>query len=168
MTTINAGDILTIGCAFFFAVQFVVLERQAPRLDPWNYTIVQLVTVGVLGGIFSVLYEGDGFRTISSVKIVLQLLFLSILSTGFAFACQTYVQSKIKAVTVSILCCAESLFAVVFSIMAGYEKISISLVLGSMVLLASMVSASVGNTKNSLPDSKQKGERNRAKANGGR
>lgn len=154
MTTINLGDILTIGCALFFAIQFIVLERQAPRLNPWNYTIVQLLTVGVLGGIFSVLYEGAGFCTIASAKILLQLLFLSILSTGFAFACQTYVQSKIRAVVVSILCCAESLFAVVFSILAGYEKISVSLILGSLVLLASMVSASVGNTRNSLPELK--------------
>lgn len=147
---INLGDVLTIACALAFAIQFIVLEKYAPRLNPWNYTFVQLIAVSGISILCSVFIEWDSYKQIDMVVMIVGVLLLGVFSTGFAYLAQTIVQAKIKATTVSIIACSESIFAMIFALIFGYEMFSYFLVIGALVILISMISSTLGSKKDSL------------------
>ena len=145
----NQGDLLTIGAAFAFAVQFVFLERYSVRLNTWNYTSVMLLSVSVLSFIVSLSLEMDFYRSFSlSTTNLWKILFLAAFSTAYAYWVQTYVQSKLSAATVSIVACLESVFAVIFSIAFGYESASTALIVGSLLIFISLLSSVAFTGKN--------------------
>jgi len=138
----NLGDLLTILCALVFAAQFIVLEKYSPNLNSINYAIIQLIFVSAVSLILSLIFESSGYAAITlTPAIVLKVIFLGLFSTGYAYLIQTIVQTKLFAVTVSMVSCLESVFAVVFSIIFAYDNLTLSLVVGSLIILASMLSA---------------------------
>ncbi|MCL2672039.1 MAG: DMT family transporter [Clostridiales bacterium] len=141
---LNLGDILVIFCALVFAVQFLILEKHAPTLHTLHYVIAQLATVAAVAVVASLLFEMPAYARLRlDLAIILKLLFLGLLSTGYAYIVQTFVQTKLPATTVSLLSCLESVFAVIFSLLFGYEAFSLHLVVGALVIAAAMVSALV-------------------------
>ena len=138
----NLGDLLTIFCALVFAAQFIVLEKYSPNLNSLNYAVMQLIFVSVISVGLSLVFESSRYSAIIlTPAIILKIIFLGLFSTGYAYLVQTFVQTKLSAVTVSMVSCLESVFAVVFSIIFAYDKLSVSLIVGSLIILASMLSA---------------------------
>jgi len=146
--SINIGDILTVLCALAFAIQFVLLEKYAPSLNPINFTIIQLLTVAGVSIILSLLTETNFYISIQWGKVLLSLIFLGVFSTGLAYYIQTVVQTKISANTVSVVSCMESVFAIIFSILLKYDVFSMSLLVGSLIIIVSMIISSISNQEN--------------------
>ena len=142
MATVNIGDIFTILCAVAFAVQFILIEKHVPTLSPVNYTIVQLLTVAVLAFFISLFIEAkDYINIVWTYSAVLKIVWLGVLSTGYAYIMQTLVQTKVNAATVSIIACLESVFAMSFSLIFGYENFSSNLMIGFVLIMIAMVSS---------------------------
>ena len=143
--TFNIGDLLTTFCALSFAIQFILLEKYSPSLNPVNFTIVQLATVAIISSVISFLLERDSFSMIKADKYLLMIVFLGLFETGISFLIQTYVQSQITANVVALVSCMESVFAMGFSLVFGYDILSMTLILGSILIIASMVISSISN-----------------------
>jgi drug/metabolite transporter (DMT)-like permease len=140
--SMNTGDLLTILGAASFAVQFVLLEKYAPRFNPLNYTITQLAAVACLAFAGSVIFENAAYQSISiNLPMVMKVFYLAFLATGFAYIVQTTVQTKLPSTTVSLIACLESVFAVCFSVMFNYDSFTVNLAVGAVIMIVSMASA---------------------------
>ena len=136
-TAFNMGAFFSLVSGVFFAVHFLATERLASRSDPLNSAVSQLATVAVWAILFSALFERDkiDFATIATPRSALEFLYLGAISTGFAYWSQVLAQSKLESTVISVVACLESIFAVVFSIIFGYETISVGIVVGSLIVL---------------------------------
>ncbi|GHT06939.1 permease [Bacteroidia bacterium] len=148
--TINIGDFLTILCAITFAAHFILLEKflTNSNIDFFNFTSIQLLVVAILSCITAFSFEAIEFHNlILDAKVLWLFLFLGIVCTAFSYFIQTVAQSKLTANTVSVVSCSESVFAVIFGIYFGYDQFSLSLIVGTLIIVVSMVLISISNEK---------------------
>jgi drug/metabolite transporter (DMT)-like permease len=148
--TINIGDFLTILCAIVFAGHFILLEKYLTNtdIDFFNFTNVQLLVVAVLSFALSFGLEPLEFYKLElDTTIIWLFLFLGVICTAFSYYIQAVAQSKLSANTVSVVSCSESVFAVIFGICFGYDTMSFSLIVGTIIIVFSMVLTSVSNEK---------------------
>jgi drug/metabolite transporter (DMT)-like permease len=141
--TYTIGDFLTTLCAVAFAVQFILLEKYAVRLPPVNFTIIQLATVAMISLIISICFESDRYAVLKIDQYLAMIVFLGLLLTGVSGLIQTYVQSKISANVVAVVSCTESVFALIFSLIFGYDALSMTLFIGSALIVAAMMLSSM-------------------------
>ncbi|MDR1604786.1 MAG: DMT family transporter [Gracilibacteraceae bacterium] len=142
--TLNLGDALTVAGALFFALHLVLLERFAPALPALNFTVVQLGTVGLLAAALSLLTERGSYASADWVAALPGLAFLTVFATGLAFFFQTFFQSRVAASTTAVILCLESVFAVVFSVLFGYDSFTLTFTAGSALIVAAMLLAALG------------------------
>ncbi|MDR1069434.1 MAG: DMT family transporter [Gracilibacteraceae bacterium] len=140
----NGGDVLTVCCALFFALHLILLERFAPVLPILNFSVVQLGTVSLLAAAFSLVTEKDGYGAVVWGPALPGLLFLTVFATGLAFFFQTLIQSRVSANTTAVALCLESVFAVIFSVLRGYDRFTLSFAAGAVLIIAAMLLASLG------------------------
>ncbi|GHV37188.1 permease [Bacteroidia bacterium] len=148
--TINIGDFLTILCAIAFAAHFILLEKFLTNssINFFNFTSIQLLVVATLSTITAFGFESIEFHNLQFDATVLWLfLFLGIIGSALTFFIQTIAQSKLSANTVAVVSCSESVFAVIFGICFGYDQFSISLLVGTLIIVTSMVLISVSEEK---------------------
>lgn len=160
-TSFNMGAFFSLVSGVFFAIHFLATERLASRFDPINSAASQLATVAICSIIFSAAFERNkiDFTSIATSRSVAEFLYLGVISTGFAYWSQVLAQSKLESTTISVVACLESIFAVVFSIIFGYETISVGIVVGTIIVLAatarSATAAPVDEKKNENPVEKK-------------
>ena len=140
---INTGDLLTIACALAFALHFAFMEKYAPRLNPINFTLVQLTVVALAASLISVATETSLYSIVKMDKYMMIILFLGLVETGICFLVQTHVQAKIKANVIAVISCMESVFAVMFAVIFGYDILTLALILGATIIISSMVLSAI-------------------------
>ena len=141
--SLNAGDFLTILCAVAFAMQFVALEKFSPRLNAINFTFVQMATAMFVGFAASLMLESGQYSGMDLSGSWAGLAFMGLIVTGLGFFVQTAAQKKIPSTTISVLCCTESVFAMIFSWALGYDLITIPLLVGAALIVLSTLLSSV-------------------------
>lgn len=141
--SMNIGDLLTIICAVMFALQFVALEKFSPRLNAINFTFVQMITATLLGIIVSFVLESDQYSGMDLIGSWVGLAFMGLIVTGMGFFVQTAAQKKIPSTTIAVMCCTESVFAMMFSWALGYDAVTAPLLVGAALIVASTVLSSV-------------------------
>ena len=138
LTNINKGDWLTLVCALFFALQIIAIERAVKNCDPVVITILQLA----FGAIFALI----GALTLEQPPAefgkneILCTLYLGIMSSGVATLFQIVGQKLAKSQSsAAIILSLESVFGVLFSVLFGYEKPTIIMMIGFMLIFTAVV-----------------------------
>ncbi|MDR3075441.1 MAG: DMT family transporter [Candidatus Methanoplasma sp.] len=140
--SMNIGDVLTIMCAVAFAIQFIALEKYSSRLDPVNFTFIQMLTATAVALLVSFSFETGRYDGMDLIGSWIGLLFMGLIVTGLGFFVQTAVQRKIPATTISVMCCTESVFALIFSWFLGYDTITAPLLVGATLIILSTLLSS--------------------------
>ncbi|MCL1978931.1 MAG: DMT family transporter [Methanomassiliicoccaceae archaeon] len=140
--SLNTGDFFTILCAAAFAAHFVTLEKFSPRLNTMNFALVQMTAAALVGIAVSLVLEIDQYPNVDPAGSWMGLAFMGLIVTGLGFFVQTAVQKKIPSTTISIMCCSESVFAMVFSWSLGYDAVTLPLLIGAALIIASTVLSS--------------------------
>ena len=107
---IAPGDLLVLGCAFFFAVQILVIDFFVQEVDGVLLSCVQFAVDGVLSLIAAFLFEKPDFPALFRGWI--PLLYTGILSCGVAYTLQILGQKNLHPTVASLLMSLESAFAV--------------------------------------------------------
>jgi drug/metabolite transporter (DMT)-like permease len=141
--SMNAGDVLTIMCAVMFAVHFVTLEKFSPRMNAINFTLVQMLAATLVGFAVSLMTESGQYQGVDLMGSLAGLVFMGLVVTGLGFLVQTAVQKKIPSTTISVMCCTEAVFAMVFSWFLGYDIITFTLAVGAALIVLSTMLSSV-------------------------
>ena len=108
-------------------------------------TFLQLATAGVLGWIFAPFTEGKlefhglGGGNVTIGYVIGVLLYLSVICSLLCFYLQTMGLKYIRATVASIVLSMEAIFGVIFSVMLGYEELTIKAGIGFTLILLSVI-----------------------------
>lgn len=138
VTEVNKGDIMTLGCAFFFAVQITLIDRLAGDMDGIRLNCVQSLFCTLLSAVAMMLMETPDMTNI--LRCWLPLGYAGILSMGVAYSLQIVGQKGLDPTVASLLMSMESVFAVLFAwlllkeTMTSYELLGCCLVFAAVII----------------------------------
>jgi drug/metabolite transporter (DMT)-like permease len=147
----NIGDFLTLLCALFFALYLVYLDIISKRNDYKPLVFLQVVVTGILGLLFSFLFNGWEIETIEfsfSSSLLFAVLYTSIFATVLTTVIQTKYQKFVTPSVAGIIFSFEPIFAAVFAFFVMNEKISNFGLLGCALIFTGLLVSEVLNRKN--------------------
>ena len=137
VTRISTGDLLTIGCAFMFAVQIIFVDKYAARVDSLRLNAIQALVCSVLSGTITILTETPTWSAITACA--LPLAHAGFLSMGAAYALQIIGQKNVEPTTAALIMSSESVFALLFGILLLNEPIDLWKGIGCALLFTAVV-----------------------------
>jgi drug/metabolite transporter (DMT)-like permease len=136
LNALNAGDLLTIGCAAMYAVQVILVGRfVGPSGRPLTLSFCQFALASVLGLALGLAMEP--FEPAQIAKALPEILFAGVVATGLAFTLQVIAQRYTTAPQAAIFLSTEALFAALFGALLLGERIPpIGYAGGALIFLA--------------------------------
>lgn len=137
LTSVNIGDVLTLGSAAAFAVQILLLDRYAGDLDCIALNMMQSFFCAMISAVMTVFTE-----TIVLIDIVscwLPLAYAGVLSMGIAYTLQIVGQRALDPSTASVLMSFESVFAALSGWLVLHEQLSGTEILGCVLVFIAIV-----------------------------
>ena len=116
------GDAWELACAFFFAVEILLVSYYCSRVDPVRLSFVQFFVVAILSTIFMLLIEHP---TVDGLRLALpSILYAGIFSSGIAFTLQIIGQVGVNATVASLVMSLESVFSALSGWLILHERMS--------------------------------------------
>jgi len=135
------GDLLTIACAVAFAFYIVLLEPQARVHRPAPLVAVQLWVV-VLLALVALPFVPRHFE--SSPALWWGIAYTALMSTAVCLLAQTWAQARTSAVRAALIFALEPVFAALFSVMLGRERLGSRELAGGTLIVLGIVAAELG------------------------
>ncbi|MBR4864247.1 MAG: DMT family transporter [Oscillospiraceae bacterium] len=137
VTSISTGDLLTIACAFMFAVQIVFVDKYAASVDPLRLNAIQAAVCSVISAVIMCF---TGMPTVKSiVDCALPLAHAGFLSMGAAYAFQIIGQKDVEPAAASLIMSLESVFALLFGILIMQEPLGFWKLLGCGLMFTAVI-----------------------------
>lgn len=137
VTEVNKGDLLTLGCAFAYAVQITCVDRLASNLDGLRLNCVQALVTTVLSVPFMLLTEQVVMENI--LICWLPLCYAGILSMGVAYTLQIVGQKDLEPTTASLIMSLESVIAALCGWLILKETMTVPELLGCCLVFAAVI-----------------------------
>jgi drug/metabolite transporter (DMT)-like permease len=137
---VGFGELLTLVCAFSYAVQLVGLGEWSGDHDPYALAVVQLATVAVLCTLVAL--PGQ-LRVPPDGGVWAAVVVTAVLATAVAFLVQTWAQSLMSATRAAVVMTMEPVFAGVAAVLAG-EHLDWRVPVGGFLVLAAMYLVELG------------------------
>ncbi|CAI9394610.1 DMT family transporter [Niallia sp. Sow4_A1] len=139
----NIGDFFVFICAIGFALQIILTGKYSKQYPTLLLTIMQLLTVSILGFIGSFLFENPkaNFKVniLFHKEVIIALLITAILATAVAFIIQTSLQKYTNSTRVALIFATEPVFAAMTAYLFNNEQLTASATIGCMLILLGMV-----------------------------
>ena len=129
------GDLLTLGCAFGFALHLTLTSRFAPGLNAVVLTFAQMLACAVLFSAAALLFEG---ASAPPPSVWPGLLLTGLGASGVCYFILTYAQQRISSARTAMLLTLESAFALLFGLWIGGDRLSLIQWIGAGALLVSI------------------------------
>ena len=130
------GPLLTLGCAFAFAVHIVLLAEVSPRFDTAVLNVVQLAVVGSACLALGFFTGGYSFP----LRAWLAAAYTGAAATALAFSLQVWGQRRVGPTRTALLLMIEPVAAAVLGAAAG-ERLGVHGVVGAVLILAGIAVA---------------------------
>jgi drug/metabolite transporter (DMT)-like permease len=128
MTSINLGDVLTLGCAIGFAFQCIALSHFSPRIDFQPLTLLQVGFCALFMALSLPLIERPHIAW--TPKLILALFVTAVLSI------QSWAQAVLPPTHMALLLTLEPVFAWVTSFAVTGERLGLRPASGALLILA--------------------------------
>ena len=140
--SVMPGDWLTLVGGVFFALHIAFVARFNSDKDAVTLTLVQFFTAGVICGAGSLCFE----TLPSSVPPaawteIIYLVYLAVCGTAVAMLLQNVGQKYVSSSSAAIILSLEALFGVLFSVIFGYENLSVKLVIGFALIFFAIITS---------------------------
>lgn len=156
--SLNMGDVLTLVCGVFLALQMVCQEqmnRRGEADDPVLLSLLEFISVAVLswcaapfyrdGGGFSLELQAVPISTLKNPRVLASMLYLGLCSTMLCYVLQNVGLNYLPAPLVSLLISFESVFGMLFSMLipvnGGRERLSASGAAGCVLIFLAVLLA---------------------------
>ncbi len=136
--TFQKGDILTLLCAVFFALQLMLIGHYAPKCNGIKLSSIQFIISGLMGIICMFIFENPQISSI--LHAWKAIAYGGIMSTGVGYTLEILGQKHVPAAEASLILCLESVFSAVTGILLLHEMLSpleftgCALIFGAVVL----------------------------------
>lgn len=131
------GDILTLICAVFFALQIIATQWATKDEEPATINGIQLCTAAILSVPFA--FYKQAWPSNISITAVGSCLYLILVSTWLAYEIQTLAQKYTDSSSASLLLGTESLWANVFGAVLLKEQKSPLMIFGGCLIFLSIL-----------------------------
>lgn len=136
LSSINAGDLLTLGCAVGFAFHCIALSRVSPRIDFRPLAILQVGFCAIFMSLSLPLIEHPHIHW--TPRLALALAIAAVLATAAAFSIQSWAQSVIPSTHIALLLTLEPVFAWITSFLITGERLAVRPATGALLILAAI------------------------------
>ena len=138
---LGTGEWLTLLCALLFALHIVATDHFTRRYDTWLLVGVQFLTVTLLSGLSSLLFEPFTWPRTWDDQLLFSLAITGIFATAFALLVQTRMQRYTTPTRTAIIFAMEPVSAAFFGVLYAGEHLSLSQMLGGAMIVAAMLLA---------------------------
>lgn len=144
VTGLNVGDVLTLGCAVFFAVHIMLVSRLSAGRDIYVLTMWQFAGVGACSLVVA-LGTGQPAPNLAafSGEQWAALGYLTVFVTTLALLFQNMGLEHLPPASASLLLSLESPFGVAFSVALGTEALTGKMLLGFALIFAAVLISEV-------------------------
>jgi len=139
---LGKGDMITLFCAFSFALQILAIEKYTHKFNPFVLSTVQIGFTGVLSLLYSIAFEPVTVHI--SFSIWGALAFTALLSTCLGFLVQNVAQKYTSSTHAALLLGLEAPFALLFSIMLWGELPTMRGFIGCGLIFIAIMMIEVG------------------------
>lgn len=108
---INPGDLITLGCAFVFAIHIIVVDKLAGNLNTIKLSALQFGFGALTAAVVAFLFEHPTWDGI--VRCLPFLLYAALISGAIGYTLQLFGQKYTPPALASLIMCLESVFAAV-------------------------------------------------------
>ena len=133
LTSMNAGDILTFGCAIGFAFHCIALSHVSPRISFQPLALLQVGFCSLFMALSLPLIEHPHIHW--SPRLVTALLIAAALATAAAFSIQSWAQSILPSTHIALLLTLEPVFAWITSFLFTGERLGLRPASGAILIL---------------------------------
>lgn len=138
LTELNIGDILTIICAFLFALHIISTGRYVNEVEPLPLALTQFIVAWLITMVIALFLKE--VKPIST-KAFYNIIYLGVFSGFLGFTIQIFAQKVLSPSRTVIIFSLEFVFATIFSILLGYDKLSLSIIIGFISIFSSIIIA---------------------------
>ena len=146
--TIGKGELLTLICAFLFALQIIFTGKFSKEVNVFLLVLFQLITVAVLSLIFSLSLDDVTFSLTYDYVFFKAVLITAVFATVYAFLIQTYMQQFTTATKTAIIFAMEPVSASVFAYISVGEVLTSIQLTGAILIVFATVVAELKFKKN--------------------
>ena len=133
--SVGIGEMLVLASAFFFAAHIIALGKWSSGRDVYAMTIVQLAMCALLSGLASI---SEGYSAPPDYGVWAVVVFTAVVCTAVAFVVQTWSQAHMTTTKVAVILTMEVVFAALFAIIFGGERLTLQATLGGLMVLTAM------------------------------
>jgi drug/metabolite transporter (DMT)-like permease len=134
LTSINFGDVLTLGCAIGFAFHCLALSHVSPRIPFQPLALLQIGFCAVFMAISLPLIERPHITW--TPRLAIALAIAAVLATAAAFSIQSWAQSILPSTHTALLLTLEPVFAWITSFLFTGERLGVRPASGALLILA--------------------------------
>ena len=136
LSSINLGDVLTLGCATGFAFHCLALSHVSPRIGFQPLALLQVGFCAVFMALSLPLIEHPHLTW--TPRLALALGIAAVLSTAVGFSVQSWVQSVLPPTHTALLLTLEPVFAWITSFLVMGERLGLRPACGALLILAAI------------------------------
>ena len=141
---LNRGDVLSLACGVFYALQFVILAKWGQGKDALVATTWQFVVMCVCSAATSAVFERGYVPPAPTPGDVATLLFLGVGCSCVCFGVLNRAMTLVDPAEGSILSALESPFGVLSSVLVYHERVTLRLFCGFALIFVAIVVSEAG------------------------
>ena len=136
------GDLLTVACAFLFALHIVLLSRWSPGLRSAPLAMVQM-------GTGAVVFTASGSTTLSfpSESVWFAIVVTGLFASALAFYIQTWAQQHLSASRTALIMTTEPAWALAAAVILAGQRLGWLQAAGAALVLAAIVGHELASLK---------------------
>jgi len=146
---LNKGDLMILACALSFALHIFLVGRYAPEANATVLASVQILTVSVLSGIFSLLLPQHAMHFSPTAWVALMVT--AVPATSLAFFVQTKMQQFTTPTHTALIFSMEPVFSAISAFFLAGEVLTFKGLIGAGLVLGGMLIAEFTGSKNEIP-----------------
>lgn len=139
--SVGTGEAITLLCAVSFALHIVGLGEWSRSDQAYGLAIVQLATVAIVSILAS---APSSLAPPPDARVWGAILLTALGATAFGFWGQTWAQAYLPPTRAAVVMTMEPVFAGVFGVTVGGDRLGVRTVVGALLVLAAMYLVELG------------------------
>ena len=133
--SVGIGEMFVLASAVLFAAHIIALSKWSSGRDVYAMTVIQLTMCAILAGLASAV---EGYSLPPDRGVWSVVIFTAVFATAVAFIVQTWSQAHMSATKVAVILTMEVVFAALFAILLGGERLTLQTAIGGLLVVVAM------------------------------
>jgi len=145
--SLGKGELLTLVCAFLFALQIIFTGKFSKEVNVYLLVFFQLLTVAILSLLFSLVFDTHTFNIDYNYAFYKAVIVTAVFATVYAFLIQTYMQQFTTATKTAVIFTMEPVSAAVFAYLTVNEILTTAQITGAILIICATLIAEINLKK---------------------